>query len=83
MLSSWRTMPETIRSMRSGSTGRLRMATEIERTSFSRSNGARRPERLSDGQLAQLHALEGGEAAAALRAAAAADGSPRRPRTGG
>src|SRR3954447_16770727 len=39
-------MPETIRSTRSGSIGRLRMATAIERASFSRSNGNRRPERL-------------------------------------
>ena len=36
-------MPLTIRSTRSASTGRLRMATAIDRTSFSRSNGVRRP----------------------------------------
>src|ERR1700760_1173128 len=47
MLSSWRTMPDTIFSTRSGSTGRLRRAMEIERISFSRSNGVRRPERLT------------------------------------
>ena len=39
--------------------------------SLSRSNGTRRPDRLHDHQLAQLNALEGGEAAAAIRAMAA------------
>src|ERR1700761_7701963 len=47
MLSSWRTMPDTIFSTRSGSTGRWRMAMAIERISFSRSKGVRRPERLT------------------------------------
>ena len=46
MLSSWRTMPDTMRSMRSGRIGRLRSAISTERESFSRSNGTRRPERL-------------------------------------
>ena len=40
-------MPLTIRSTRSGSTGRLRSATWTERISLSRSNGTRRPLRLS------------------------------------
>ena len=39
-------MPDTMRSMRSGWIGRFRSATSIERESFSRSNGTRRPERL-------------------------------------
>ena len=38
-------MPEIIRSSRSGSIGRLRIATAMERISFSRSNGERRPDR--------------------------------------
>ena len=42
-LSSWRTMPLTTRSTRSGSTGRLRSATWIERASLSRSKGTRWP----------------------------------------
>ena len=46
-LSSWRTRPVTIRSMRSGSTARLRKATSIERAILSRSKGSRRPERLT------------------------------------
>jgi hypothetical protein len=41
--SSWRTMPLIIRSMRSAETGRLRKAISTDRTSLSRSNGARRP----------------------------------------
>ena len=44
-LSNWRTMPETMRSMRSLSTGLLRRATATERASLSRSKGVRRPER--------------------------------------
>ena len=83
MLSSWRTIPLIMRSTRSGSTGRLRSATSTERCSLSRSNGTRRPGALDDDKLAQLHPLEGREAAAAIRAdAAAADrGSVvRRPR---
>ena len=40
-------MPDTMRSMRSGWIGRLRSATSTERDSFSRSNGTRRPERLT------------------------------------
>src|ERR1700728_5276859 len=46
MLSSSRTIFDTIWSMRSGSTGRLRQAICIERNSLSRSNGTRRPLRL-------------------------------------
>ena len=42
-LSSWRTMPLTMRSTRSGSTARLRSATWTERISLSRSKGTRRP----------------------------------------
>src|SRR5262245_11460017 len=45
-LSSSRTTFETICSMRSGSTGRLRTAICTERISLSRSNGTRRPLRL-------------------------------------
>src|SRR6476646_11310026 len=45
-LSSSRTIFETICSMRSGSTGRLRSAICTERISLSRSNGTRRPLRL-------------------------------------
>src|ERR1700685_2550668 len=45
-LSNSRTIFETIWSMRSGSTGRLRQAICIERNSLSRSNGTRRPLRL-------------------------------------
>src|SRR5262245_27681896 len=45
-LSSSRTIFDTICSTRSGSTGRLRSAIDSERTSLSRSNGARRPLRL-------------------------------------
>src|SRR6266567_5820987 len=45
-LSSSRTILETAWSMRSGSTGRLRSAICIERSSLSRSNGTRRPLRL-------------------------------------
>ena len=45
LLSSWRTIPDTIRSTRSGSSGRLRKAMPMERASLSRSNGARRPDR--------------------------------------
>src|SRR3954451_23630624 len=41
--SSWRTMPLTMRSIRSSSTGRLRMAMRMERASLSRSNGTRGP----------------------------------------
>ncbi len=40
-------MPLTSRSIRSGSTARLRSATSMERWSLSRSNGTRLPERLS------------------------------------
>src|SRR5579872_6072335 len=40
--SSWRTMPLTMRSMRSSWIGRLRSAMRIERASFSRSKGTRR-----------------------------------------
>src|SRR5579864_6763586 len=46
MLSSSRTILDTIWSMRSGSTGRLRQAICTERNSLSRSNGTRRPLRL-------------------------------------
>jgi hypothetical protein len=42
-LSSRRTMPFTTRSSRSGSTGRLRSAICMERSSLSRSNGSRWP----------------------------------------
>jgi hypothetical protein len=42
-LSSWRTMLFTTRSMRSCSTGRLRSAMVMERSSFSRSKGSRWP----------------------------------------
>src|ERR1700736_2898298 len=45
-LSSSRTIFDTMRSTRSGSTGRLRSAICSERMSLSRSNGARRPLRL-------------------------------------
>src|SRR6185312_6198040 len=45
-LSSSRTIFETICSIRSGSTGRLRSAICTERISLSRSNGTRRPARL-------------------------------------
>src|ERR1700728_4529674 len=45
-LSSSRTIFDTIWSMRSGSTGRLRSAICTERNSLSRSNGTRRPLRL-------------------------------------
>src|SRR5271154_4667629 len=45
-LSSSRTIFETIWSMRSGSTGRLRTAICTDRRSLSRSNGTRRPLRL-------------------------------------
>src|SRR5438477_5812102 len=45
-LSSSRTIFETIWSIRSGSTGRLRSAICTERKSLSRSNGTRRPLRL-------------------------------------
>ena len=61
-------MPLTIRSTRSGSTARLRSATCTERISLSRSKGTRRPLFLVTDQLAELHALEGGEAPAAIRA---------------
>ena len=70
--SSWRTTPLTMRSMRSSWIGRLRSAMRIERASLSRSNGTRRPSDLHHGQLAQLHALDGGEALAAIAAEAAA-----------
>src|SRR6201985_3337370 len=46
MLSSSRTIFDTTWSIRSGSTGRLRQAVWIERSSLSRSNGTRRPLRL-------------------------------------
>src|SRR6187431_926705 len=46
MLSSSRTIFDTICSTRSGSTGRLRSAIDNERISLSRSNGTRRPLRL-------------------------------------
>ena len=46
MLSSSRTIFDTISSTRSGSTGRLRSAIDSERISLSRSNGTRRPLRL-------------------------------------
>src|SRR5215475_13423254 len=46
MLSSSRTIFDTIWSMRYGSTGRLRSAICTERRSLSRSNGTRRPLRL-------------------------------------
>src|SRR5580692_1650163 len=46
MLSSSRTIFDTIWSMRSGSTGRLRQAICTERSNLSRSNGTRRPLRL-------------------------------------
>src|SRR5262249_12040605 len=46
MLSSSRTIFDTIWSMRSGSTGRLRSAICTERKSLSRSKGTRRPLRL-------------------------------------
>src|SRR5262252_5803982 len=46
ILSSSRTILETIWSIRSGSTGRLRSAICTERKSLSRSNGTRRPLRL-------------------------------------
>src|SRR5579863_1096598 len=45
-LSSSRTIFDTIWSIRSGSTGRLRQAICTERRSLSRSNGTRRPLRL-------------------------------------
>src|SRR5688500_10629635 len=45
--SSRRTIPETMRSTRSGSTGRLRRAICMERISLSRSNGTRLPERFN------------------------------------
>ena len=47
MFSSRRTMPLTMRSIRSGSTGRFRSAICTERISLSRSNGMRRPLRLT------------------------------------
>src|SRR5258705_420252 len=43
MLSSRRTMPVTMRSTRSASTGRLRSACWTARSNFSRSKGSRRP----------------------------------------
>src|ERR1700680_3855139 len=46
-LSSRRTKPDTMRSIPSVSTGRLRSATSSERTSLSRSNGMRMPLRLT------------------------------------
>ncbi len=46
-LSSWRTMPDTIRSIRSVSIGRLRSATATDFESLSRSNGTLRPLRFS------------------------------------
>src|SRR5215213_5755545 len=46
-LSNSRTILETVCSMRSGSTGRLRSAIDSERISLSRSNGTRRPLRLT------------------------------------
>src|SRR3954447_26054655 len=80
--SSWRTMPLTMRSSRSSSTGRLRMAMRMERASLSRPNGTRRPRGFSaaavglqDGELTELDAFDGGEALAAIAAQApAADG---------
>ncbi len=71
MLSSRRTMPEIICSIRSGSTGRFCSAMRIERSSLSRSKSSRRPIGLDDDQVAQLHPLVGGESAAAGRAEAA------------
>ena len=65
-------MPLTMRSIRSGATARLRSATSIEVCSLSRSKAVRRPERLTTVEFAQLHPLEGGEAAAAIGADAAA-----------
>jgi hypothetical protein len=47
MFSRRRTMPLTMRSTRSGSTGRLRSAICTERISLSRSKGMRRPLRLT------------------------------------
>ena len=68
-------MPLTMRSMRSGSTGRLRSATSTERCELVAVERHAPARALDDRQLAQLHPLEGGEAAAAIRAdAAAADG---------
>jgi hypothetical protein len=46
-VSSRRWMPLTMRSTRSSSTGRLRSAMRMERESFSRSKGTRRPSLLS------------------------------------
>ena len=46
-LSSWRTRPDTIRSMRSRSIGRFRSATSTERMSLSRSKRTLRPERFT------------------------------------
>ena len=74
-------MPLTMRSTRSGSTGRLRSATSTERMQLVAVERHAPAGALDHGQLAQLHPLEGGEAAAAIRAdAAAADrgGSSRR-----
>ena len=75
MLSSRRTMPVIMRSTRSRSTGRLRRACVMRALQLVAVERLAPAVLLDHDQFAQLHALEGGEAPAALRAmAAAADG---------
>ena len=57
-----------MRSIRSGSIGRLRRATEIDCESLSRSNGTLRPERLTTVSSRKLHTLERRETATAIGA---------------